>query len=1059
MARGIKFIIFLLSLLYVLPLSAQISFGGTPPSWNAPKSKLKSYDDLKSTIITNPFTIEQLLQDEERSEGLPERVGINLATQLSIAQDGEWEMLSSGEKISRLKIESRGAIAISLYYSKFEIPQGAKLFIYNSTRTHLLGAYTSQTNPEGGAFATEFVAGDNLILEYVASSDGEMPRIEIEKICYGYKNLKVSTSELLNCMVDVVCSEGDDWQKEKDGVVKIITTIGNYSFLCSATLLNNTAQDFTPYVYTAFHCIEDNGVVASAIDLKKTLFYFNYEQKECGSSEVKESTTLVGCKFLEGKSLDSPAGLDQLLLLMTSNIPTSLTPYFNGWDRGFSVPESGVGIHHPKGAVKKISTYISPAVSGTWPTIGDGEGVNGHWLVEFTTTENGYSVTEGGSSGSPLFNQNKLVVGALTGGSSSCANPTGSNYYGKIQRFWPYISKYLDPLNSGAYSLEGVRKGEIIPSPKALNVKETDGYAELSWLPLEDDPTNYIVYRNGLIIGHPTSNSFVDNNLYTGKHTYQVSAYYASTGAESSKSNSSILVKHPIVTPSIDIVERISENNVVINWSLPQSEQKIFWGGEHPVARLTTQTKFPIYFGQMWSASDLSEMNGYVIKRVETSCLANIDYTLYIRQGSNIYTQQIPKTTVDEDVVITLEKEFVINDREPIYCALRVNRGNGPFVKVDGEKIIENRGNMVSYDGYEWSGLDTKGNINIKPIISPPLKNFKGVENTTLLDNKSVLSSIPAPFKMPEEYKIYRNNEHVATLSGEVSKYTDRNLPKGENYEYRVEAHYSNNEVTTSVPYDFYLSEKSYNAQIDELIVNGIGLTAKGGEQYHYAATCSNNIADIVVTAKDNGKVIINGEERETFSQDISSGGKFILPVTIISESGEVKTEYTLNIYKLPPNIVIKRWDDVLSIVNNPENNGALNFVEFKWFLNGEELSDQTPYITIPEGVGSSDIFLVKATTQEGIELESCEMIFVPSASTIFLYPTIVERGGNIILNITSPDSYSITATLTHVAGMVQPLTLTMGDNTIEAPQLSGVYIINVALSSGETKSLKFIVK
>ena len=376
----------------------------------------------------------------------------------------------------------------------------------------------------------------------------------------------------------------------------------------------------------------------------------------------------MGCKFLEGKSLDSSEGLDQALLLMTSEMPTTLTPYFNGWDRGYSAPKSGVGIHHPKGVVKKISTYISPAVSGTWPSIGVGGGVNGHWLVEFTSTANGFSATEGGSSGSPLFNQNKLVVGALTGGSSSCSNPTGSNYYGKIQRFWPYISKYLDPLNNGVYTLPGVRKGEIVPSPKALNVKWSEGVAELSWLPLEDDPTNYIIYRNGLIIGHPISNTFVDNNLYTGKHTYQVSAYYAETGIETRKSNASILIKHPIVTPSVDIVERISNNNAVINWTLPQSEQKIFWGGEQPTLKLKTHTKYPIYFGQMWSASDLSEVNEYVIKRVETSCLANIDYTLYIRQGANIYTQQIPITTEDKDVVITLEKEFVLNNSEPLYC-------------------------------------------------------------------------------------------------------------------------------------------------------------------------------------------------------------------------------------------------------------------------------------------------------------------------------------------------------------------------------------------------------
>ena len=261
----IKYILIFLSLVIVFPLLAQTGFGGTPPSWSIPKTKLKSNTELKSHVISSPFTIEQLLKDEEESDDMPERVGINLSTNLSLAEDGEWDELPSGERICRLKIESFGALAISLYYSKFEIPQGAQLYIYNGEHTHLLGAYTSKTNPSGEAFATEFVAGDNLILEYVASSLYDRPEIIIEKICYGYKNLKVATSDKLSCMVDVVCSEGANWNAEKDGVVKMITTIGNYSYLCSGTLLNNTSEDCTPYLYTAFHCLVGDGRVASAI--------------------------------------------------------------------------------------------------------------------------------------------------------------------------------------------------------------------------------------------------------------------------------------------------------------------------------------------------------------------------------------------------------------------------------------------------------------------------------------------------------------------------------------------------------------------------------------------------------------------------------------------------------------------------------------------------------------------------------------------------------------------------------------------------------------------------
>ena len=57
--------------------------------------------------------------------------------------------------------------------------------------------------------------------------------------------------------------------------------------------------------------------------------------------------------------------------------------------------------------------------------------------VVFEQTANGHAVTEGGSSGSPLFNQNKQIVGTLSGGSSSCEKPNGANTYGKLYRNYP----------------------------------------------------------------------------------------------------------------------------------------------------------------------------------------------------------------------------------------------------------------------------------------------------------------------------------------------------------------------------------------------------------------------------------------------------------------------------------------------------------------------------------------------------------------------------------------------------------------------------------------------
>ena len=78
MRELLKYILLFFSLIIGLPLLAQTSYGGMPPSWGAPKSRLKSHGELRSHVISNPFTIEQLIEDEEMSEDMPERVGIRI---------------------------------------------------------------------------------------------------------------------------------------------------------------------------------------------------------------------------------------------------------------------------------------------------------------------------------------------------------------------------------------------------------------------------------------------------------------------------------------------------------------------------------------------------------------------------------------------------------------------------------------------------------------------------------------------------------------------------------------------------------------------------------------------------------------------------------------------------------------------------------------------------------------------------------------------------------------------------------------------------------------------
>ena len=90
---------------------------------------------------------------------------------------------------------------------------------------------------------------------------------------------------------------------------------------------------------------------------------------------------------------------------------------------------SGVGIHHPSGDYMKISTYGNyPTESITWRNsdVGKNGATNAHWNATFDATLNGHGVPEEVLR-LAFINSKGLIIGTLSGGSSSCELPEGLN--------------------------------------------------------------------------------------------------------------------------------------------------------------------------------------------------------------------------------------------------------------------------------------------------------------------------------------------------------------------------------------------------------------------------------------------------------------------------------------------------------------------------------------------------------------------------------------------------------------------------------------------------------
>ena len=471
MRNNFWFFLFLLEITYGgNKLLAQIAEGGTPASF-AFTGNLQALSAKIPYIAPVDFDVAVLRAEDQIAEenGMLPRTSVIIPVLLNMDNAGEWTLLPGGAKIWRLTIRAPDAIAIMLYYDRFFIPGGGKLFIYNAERTHVLGAYTSNTNPGDKKFATEFVAGNEIILEYnePQNQGNHKPDIQISGIGYGYHYLDVYQTKYTHfiggfnrsCQVNINCSEGNNWQDHKKGVAKTVAPVGNSGYLCSGSLVNNTAQDLTPYYLSAHHCFDD-----SKISFDQIIFYFHYESEGCETTAPTGTKTMVGAQLLV--DLPIKGSSDGALLKLNSAIPADYGVYYNGWDRSNMPATSGVGIHHPKGEVKKIATFTEPLSHSKW-TGQYGPGAdNAHWKVIFAKTQSGYGQTEGGSSGSPLFNTAGLVTGTLTGGSAANCTWGSDNWYGKLWYHWDNanavagskktMKDYLDPLNTGVETLNGI---------------------------------------------------------------------------------------------------------------------------------------------------------------------------------------------------------------------------------------------------------------------------------------------------------------------------------------------------------------------------------------------------------------------------------------------------------------------------------------------------------------------------------------------------------------------------------------------------------------------------
>ncbi len=398
--------------------------------------------DIPTRTFPVPNINELLSEDDANvNKDVPYRFGYKYSTNLSAYNSGVKEIMKDGSILWRVGIKCPEAFSINMILEDYQVMPGTVLYAYSADKSYVIGPYTSRDNNSDKTLGTDLVRGGDIIVElYVPfyNTGNLMPRITT--VTYGYKDMfsiakGFGTSG--SCNVNINCPQGQPWQDDKRAVAMIIV---NGNAACTGTLLGNTSLDATPYFLTANHCYSAN--------VSSWVFRFNWESPTCTPNQNGPTNQTVSGSTLKARY--SPS--DFCLLQLNSQPPETYNVFYAGWDRQNNAATSGVGIHHPDGDIKKISFYTTPLTTDSWS-----QNDNAHWLVHWST-----AVTEPGSSGSAIFDQNHHVVGQLHGGNSGCTSSDQSDLYGKFFSSWTgggqstnRLRDWLDPSNTGLNSING----------------------------------------------------------------------------------------------------------------------------------------------------------------------------------------------------------------------------------------------------------------------------------------------------------------------------------------------------------------------------------------------------------------------------------------------------------------------------------------------------------------------------------------------------------------------------------------------------------------------------
>ncbi len=507
--------------------------------------------DASHDVMELPSLDNQELKNNEEDRPGVYLFGHILEVDIGLKNSGHWTELPDGGRLWRTKIVSSTAHALRFMFDDYDLPVGGQLFIHNPGQD-TLGAFTAYNNSDDGKFATDLIRGNVAIIEYyepaVVNRDA---KIHIYQISHAYRDPfgsleqeKTNSEDAViqgfgdsgSCQINAVCASSS-WDDARDATVQLLSSNSTSDAYCSGVMLNNTNEDYTPYLLTAKHCLNNE-------EPSNTVVRFNYQSPFCNSNiEGPTDQSISGTT-----SLAEHDSSDFKLLELDKQPIDEYGVYLAGWDRSSSGGGTLTAIfHHPLGDIKKFAKDNSaPQISDYAPSIGYFP-YGSHWKLDLDK-----GATNNNSSGAPYFNYKGQVIGQHHGTTPSFSDKgcdyTGHIYGGRLTYSWDIgsnssgrLKDWLDPYNNNPTSINGIVNDGPPKKPTNLYVAGTTN-PQLNWD--HDKPADfdhYKIFRNNdalksgvdcgnttytQFLGTSTSKSFTDTEVDISGVKPCIFAYY-----------------------------------------------------------------------------------------------------------------------------------------------------------------------------------------------------------------------------------------------------------------------------------------------------------------------------------------------------------------------------------------------------------------------------------------------------------------------------------------------------------------------------------------------------